>query len=227
VGIIVLLATAISANDAQLVAYVGFAATLSSLLLAVLAIIYSMTSNAGLNATLLAIHESSGELADRARDIAGMSKVISDIPGQFDELKKTYAAPTTGQPTADVETQSKEEFVESFLGSGSNYGLMTIYAGCCAAESGRKLVLGELAGVTDTGISNDYALGYLVATSSAGLFELSGGKEGRTVKVLIDGLKEKVLEEEADRYERDKSKYGRLQSAFDAIKAHFGEDRTA
>jgi hypothetical protein len=228
VTLVVLLATRSYATDAQLVAYISFAATLASLLLAILAIIYSMTSNAGLSATLLAIQQSSGDLAARAREIAGMGKTISEIPAQIGELKKTFSAPATSEPAADLGVQTKDEFVTSFLGAGSANGLLALYAACWAAASSRPLVLSDVAALVkpESGLSFDYAYGYLVASASAGILWLrvvsvAGSRKTLKIKTPIDGLRERVKEAITARYQKDNSKWAQLIPAAERIEKHF------
>lgn len=88
VGIIILLATGSIATNQEAVAYISFAATLSSLILAILAIIYSIVSNTSITTALTSINKSSDEIEKASSDVIRSVSELEELSASLSDSSK-------------------------------------------------------------------------------------------------------------------------------------------
>lgn len=202
------LVTARVGDAKPLVDYVTFAATLSSLILAVLAIIYSMTSNAGLGGTLAAIQDASSRLSTKVEALSQLTKTIEAIPTKLDAIGKDTSAMRNqlneSQPIAPVAksappTAQLNQGVQAFFMRCSHSGVFITYAAALAARSGKPLDPKAISAALDNICDPGYIYGFIVATGSAGLFNTVGMPPAVHIASALPDIEEAAAQEAANR----------------------------
>jgi hypothetical protein len=195
VSIIILLVTQNFGSNKNLVNYVSFAATLSSLILAVLAIIQAMISQTSFGNTFEKINNASDELSvksallDNAADkilqgMKSMEQKMKKIHSDVGVVKKQQESisnqkPNTAKPVLDNGTGrlsdgvndnmlDKKKLFDYFLSNASPAGLLVLYAIKISKEKAAQFNLKTMTDVIIS-VDYDYAYGFLVATSSWGI----------------------------------------------------------
>lgn len=178
---IIVLTTYEFADSEKLVDYLSFGLTLSSILLAIVAIFYSIVSNSELARTLGTMSGSSTELQSVTKDLQlatdQLSVQVAQVPGSIDAMKETIDAThesvslmmsqSEGSEVVSVETSDRSFSAEAFLRTTSMNGLFTCYAMHLAEKNGASFLLSDVAEVI--GSSSDYLHGYLIALGGIGV----------------------------------------------------------
>lgn len=243
IGIVILLATRHWTNLKGFTDYLSVAATITSLVLGILAIIYSFVSSNSTNNSLGLVESSAndiktigGELREivsggqdlqskaerrneelhsligdlriaveavssKTQEIAG---AVETLPTQFgalrDEVRKRTQAEPNQQPKEDLRSIWTAEKKRAFLSNSSLLGIVAIKAVVEAAAQKKYCNLRTLFDTSQTK-SFEYAYGFLVSTSAAGIFKYEY-PEGKTMvngtarmKDLSDDLNKLVAAE--------------------------------
>lgn len=177
ITIIIALTTSKWGDNPRLVEYVNFFATLSSLVLAILAIVYAYLSNAAIAQSMNEIRSASDAISTTADDV---SKAASDLrerveaipprlesfDTRFDELKSMMTSPKMDTAPKDEKVLS-DAAIDSFFEHVSLNGLLSVYGFYLAHSSKKPFVLSDLFQTAEHRFS-DYANGVLVTLSTFG-----------------------------------------------------------
>ncbi|MBI5774593.1 MAG: hypothetical protein HZA89_12725 [Verrucomicrobia bacterium] len=188
VVIIIALLTVKWSDIPALAEHLNFALGITSLVLAVVAIVYAFFANNSFNVTVSKLESAAttikDETGDLERAVHGLELQLKDIPDKLlsleGQVSKTHALveASSQQPKSQITVQkpdvSVEEFannvVDRFLNVSSWNGLKVMYLCCLACEKQKEFDLKEWT-TMDQSISYDYAYGFLIAASSAGFFD--------------------------------------------------------
>jgi len=194
ITIIILLVTVQWGQITKLVEYITFALTVTSIVLAVLAISYAVYSNtsfiqivATLNSASQKVSEVSSIITEATNEL---EKKVASIPEKIEalgeQLTLTHSAvieiaerAKTQQPAVSVKTSDSPQKVrtaEQFLEYCSAQGLVGIYALSRAYSQNKPLSLMELDKKL-SGITPNYIYGHSAAMVAAGFFGISYGKD--------------------------------------------------
>jgi hypothetical protein len=189
----------------KLTEYLGFALTLASLLLAVMAIGYAIYSNQGLETNLASLVSSITDVREIASTLSASSKALStdlqslsQTTGGIDKRvteiaeysrlqdQKKQAVVETG-PTKPVSTGIN---LEHFARATSTNGKHVLFTLTIAFLNKRAINMREY--FQQTGMAVDYNYGFLVALATADIYEGSADFDGVTVN-RFEGADEKFL----------------------------------
>jgi len=221
----------------DLVKYVSFALTTTSLLLAVLAIAYSIYANTSLSSTLSHLSASASTLSSSVQDLQGVSarltNKVDDIPtsveGVTKRIEDTHAllkrmSERADEPVADPRPPGQTRSpVASFAARSSSWGLMGLYACKLANKKGVGFDPAKVASAVPF-LNADYVYGFLVAASVAGMLEAKSSHSIITVRRIEDDLASAIDEAVARRIEKAPSEGARqlLIRAKTDLERYFG-----
>lgn len=189
----------------KLTDYLSFALTLASLLLAVMAIGYAIYSNQGLETNLASLVSSITSVKEIASSLSASSLALStDLHSLSQTTGGIDKRITEIAESARVQDQKKQAVIETdttapvstsfdleqFAQRTSSNGRHVLFALAIAFLNKREMNMREY--FKETGMAGDYNYGFLVATSSAEIYD--GTSE--IVKVRVDtfsGADEKFL----------------------------------
>ncbi|MFB2800660.1 hypothetical protein [Shewanella seohaensis] len=119
-GLIVYLFTSHFAENSQVVAYISFAATISSLILAVFAIFYAVHSNGEISKFSSELRSTSSILEDSSNQIGKTSNELSDITGEINQAIQSLSSKIDDVPRTI--TEKLDRFQTELKGlSSQNY----------------------------------------------------------------------------------------------------------
>jgi hypothetical protein len=233
VTIIALLALTWSRED-ELVRYVSFAASITSLVVGILAILYAFYSNATLAGTLSGIRDAAGsvvaatdELRTQMLDIPGALRGVEERVTETREMLAVLTK-TTGVPQEPVVDSEGDERPRHFLSVMSAAGKLLLHAFKLALEKGQDMDLAKYQEITSVAPGLEYNRGILVAAAAGGLldYEDSPGtldlfKPKRIHPYLASHAGESFLIWASER--PDPAWRGRLEKAYGDIERHFGQ----
>ena len=171
--IIILLAVKWSGIE-NLANTLNFALTLTSLVLAVIAIIYAIVANNAFAGTVSHIEIAASTIRDMVKEIPDKLNVIAQKTSDMHQLIANAASPqvkrTTQPPHPAEESAAIQKFAiavtEEFLRASSWNGLKLLYVCRTCCEKKIAFDLKQLCSL-DGAMSYDYAMGYFVASASA------------------------------------------------------------
>ena len=179
------------ADGKTITSYVSFAATWSSLILSIVAIIYSIvTNNKGEN-VYAKIEQSVGDLSNSAGKISSVTDTLYDKLSIFESylnqiehlsedtnsaVKEMKSSAAGSKFTEDGSKVSRDEVLHQMIQVGSIYGNAALLA-CCYAH--KKNTTFDLNAVFKT--ETEYFYGYLVSVST--LLFINFNIDGSTVRV--------------------------------------------
>lgn len=208
-----------SDNHSDILSYVSFAATLSSLIMSVVAIIFTIVSSGrgegqyrkidnASDKVIDALSKFSDKTSDIEDSVTRFKEVASDITGKMDELrtemgsihsevrdiKKLQAENLDNANGLHAEVKGAtppEQNVESrFVYQGSFSGNIAIYASVLAKETGKTFAIKQIITTPDDIL---YMFGYLVAAISAGIIEGQVSPDSCIITNHLPNLKEHVV----------------------------------
>lgn len=175
----------------RLVDYIAFALTMSSLILATLAIVYSIYSNSSLATLLGEVSQASREIDRASRDLADSNAELrsefSKLPKRFDlvdanlaetkEIIKEYAVSgeleqkRSVQPeSVDIQAEIPTELIDKFLDKSSVRGLEMLLMASLSHKSNTAFKFSEIKDkYSEYAGTEDYFVAYMVASASLGL----------------------------------------------------------
>lgn len=205
-AIIVVLLTLYLLNVPFLLQYITFASTITSIILAILVIIFTYITNNILSQSVARLDKS---VTDISRDSAFISENVSQvvqkitpIPGQITELKdkieKSQEMPLIDKSAiVDEKVTDKkgkaqiQKLYEEMIKATSNSGLWALYMSKVAYENNRILNLNELSARLHY-LDPQYAYGFLVATAISGFLNFDGDSREMEFSSLPKELAEKI-----------------------------------
>lgn len=210
------------ADGKTITSYVSFAATLSSLILSIVAIIYSIVTNNKGDNVYAKIEQGVGDLRKSAGEISSITDTLYDKLSTFErhlnqienlsedtnlavkEMKEMKSAADGRQFTKDGQQVTIDEVLHQMAQVGSVYGNAALLA-CCYAKKSNKTFDTNAVFKTES----EYFYGYLVSVSTLLFIDINF--EGLTVKVnsihpkLEDYLKQFFKDRSAENIELVKS----------------------
>lgn len=168
-------------NSTDIVKYISFASTLSSLLLSVVAIIYAIVSNNKGDAQYQKIDRASdriSESVDRFSRLSdGLSDSINSILGKLDEIKtisnetqkaiSNNSQPNTSISTGNTNKINLKEFYENYITFGSYSGNLALLACCYSYEKKKPFLTLDVFGTNSA-----YSYGYIIASTVSGIITI-------------------------------------------------------
>ena len=190
-------------NATDIVSYISFASTLSSLLLSVVAIIYAIVSNNKGEAQYQKIDQASDRISisvDRFSSISeNLSGNIDSIIAKLEELKvisneTKNAITNAGSSQTTIDTSSSnlnaENLVRGFIAAGSLSGNIALLACVYSSEQHMPYNLTFLFGNNAA-----YCYGYIVASSALGIISTRAYDDVIIVDSFLPMIKDFVIEE--------------------------------
>ncbi|HEY5042946.1 MAG TPA: hypothetical protein VIK53_13190 [Verrucomicrobiae bacterium] len=193
-GIIVLLLSVDWSGIKDLAGILNFALGLTSLVLAIVAIIYGFIANNSFSGTVSKIEAASSQIIEVAKTIPAKLSVIEQTTADFQKsLSATSQAKTSEEPPKpkDAEVEKfADAVISEFLRASSWNGLKVMYLCrfCCSHKL--EFDLKQICSL-DSSMSYDYALGYLVASASASFFTFTSSDN---LKFVVHFMPTKVAE---------------------------------
>lgn len=189
-------------NDSEeIIKYVSFGSTISSLLLSVVAIIYAIVSNNKGEAQYQKIDQASDRISisvDRFSSLSeNLSGNITSILAKLDELKvisnETKNAITEGNQqkpnTMSVGTLNTDKLIEGFIVSGSFSGNLSLLACVYSKDTGKHF---RTVDISDTNAA--YCFGYIIASTAFGIITTHNENDIIIVDNCYPAIKEKLIE---------------------------------
>lgn len=211
-AIIVLLLSVKWAKISGLVEYITFALTLSSLILAVLAIVYSMVSNNSFNNIIHSLNFSSKQLESASEGINESNRIllkeIRRIPDAIDNVDKNVSSTRmilenlslkdAIKSDADVlePTKLNDNVIKSFLLNSPIRGLQSLYCMVLSYNTKTAFKWDEISqDIISLKKSGDYLRSYSIATKAFGIIIYEyDGKSRLIVKDIHQVIRENILE---------------------------------
>ena len=201
----------------DLVNYITFALTLSSLVLSILAIVYSFISNSRFSETMGALNNVSKDVLDSTIKLNtvtdDLTRQVEEIPIHLknveDQTEKTHqlieSIQLIKETSVEPATTKKEELssVESFLTSSSFYGKKLLFACSLSFSTKKNFVLTDL-----FESSQDYMWGYFIASTAMKLFKYTETNKVILVTDINVEITEKIRDiafKSAENYDKDKT----------------------
>lgn len=167
----------------DIIATISFGATLSSLIMSVVAIIYTIVAGKDGREQLGRITQATEELKRTSSELTefkAISIAISDSLTEFEQkLGYIYSGIHTLEDkvengfsrlsgsTEGSQLAHNKDNIEIFINNGSMTGAMALLACCLSESTGKKLELSNIVGED----SMEYCYGYIIAASAAGYIQ--------------------------------------------------------
>jgi hypothetical protein len=216
--IIILLATVHWAGIRDLAQYLNFGATLTSMVLALVAIIYAFVSNSSAGERIGALRSVASEVSETARamtataarldtQIASLPELVKDVGAKVTEtydavtsLKEATERPTSGAassapsptPASPIYDACADKVADRVLDKGSLMGHWILYAASIAFTKKIGFDLAELS--KDTALSSDYCHGWLLASEHGELLTITEARGILSVTDFNSHLLKKIRE---------------------------------
>lgn len=190
--VIIALTTSKWGDNPKLVEYVNFFATLASLVLAILAIVYAYFSNFAVFQSIGEIKSASGAISTTARDVSDAAaelkdriemipKKIDSINVRFDEIKSLMRVPQTNTPLDATDQKKKPldlaDSIANFFERISVTGFASVYCFYLAYENKKTVDLADAFNEFD----RDYAWGIMMALDALEVISVSHSEGGWSV----------------------------------------------
>lgn len=187
-------------NTDQIVDYISFASTISSLFLSVVAIIYAIVSNNQGEAQYQKIDGASDRISMSVDKFSLMSENLSgsidSILSKLDEIKvisdetrQTVSQNYQSHTGSSIDPNAVLQIIDGYINNGSYYGNLSLLACVYSHENKRPFFSSEII-PTDS----EYALGYIISSSSLGVINVFvDDKRCITVNSVLSIIKEKLI----------------------------------
>lgn len=186
-------------NATEIVSYVSFASTISSLFLSVVAIIYAIVSNNKGEAQFQKIDRASDRIStsvDRYSSISeNLSGNILSILTKLEEIKsisnETRNAITLGnqQINSSPTNEFVEKIIDGFVKGGSFFGNLSLLACVYSKDQNRPFTTAEIIPENSA-----YLYGYIIASSALGVVRTHMFNDRFVVDDYILSIKDKLID---------------------------------
>ena len=176
-------------NAEDIVRYISFASTLSSLLLSVVAIIYAIVSNNKGEAQYKKIDMASDRIVESVDTILSKLEEVKLISSETKTLvtQGNQAKPGATMVTGNI---NAEKLIKDYIEFGSFTGNLALLACVYSKEKNRPFDITELSSSNDS-----YSWGYIVASTSLGIVITHNDPYNRiVVDNYYPGIKEILIE---------------------------------
>lgn len=185
-------------NATDIVGYVSFASTISSLFLSVVAIIYAIVSNNKGEAQYQKIDRASDRISSSVDRFSSLSENLSgninSILAKLDEIKtlsdETNKAvnQSNQQNHSDQTAQLVESIIDGYINGGSYFGNLSLLACVYAKEKGKPFTTAQI--IPDF---SAYVYGYIIASSALQIIKTHVVNDHIVVDTVNPTLKEKLI----------------------------------
>lgn len=193
----------------DLVNYITFALTVSSLILAIIAIIYSIYSNTSISAALSGITKSSEQITEASKGIEESNRelraeikcipdVLKTVDTRLGETNQLIEGIALGRQTETVVSELQPESiiaddrVMSFLNNSSIRGLESLWIVTLSKQTSTAFDFGEFCkSVERFKDTKDYMFAYCYSSAAMGLFNY---RHDGKLRWIIDNLHPKIVE---------------------------------
>ncbi len=187
-AIIICLLTMRYTADTELKEYVSFAATLASLILAILAILQAMYSNSAMTNTIGSLKDSSTSIQSNNAELTGIIKElrtkisnlpveVSDSVNQALEKQGFTPSPETAAEQPKYTEKINTKYFENYVKLGSYNSLLLLHAIRLSIHKKRPFNLSEILPEEHKAVNLENMSGFLISHLAAGFvgFENLGG----------------------------------------------------
>jgi len=245
-GIIILLITVKWGSVDDLVKYITFGLTLTSLFLALIAIVYAIISNTSFSQHLGSLRSATESVSGTTASLTRMSDILetklAEIPDlirgvelKVDQTREEVARSSDVKEKPVIESESRKgpklidslaELIPSFLSSSSFNGRLALYTVQLAYKTKKPFKMDEV--WAGTGLSREYGYAYIVATGSFEIIDFAE-KDGMINVTAINenmpDLKPQLLEWLEKQKENNPERWGnidtRIKSTITPIEDYF------
>ncbi len=183
---IILLITAKFGSDQNLVNYISFALTLTSLILALVSIIYSFYSNSSFSENISTLNNATTSMTQTSAKLMDITALLNNkldelpvlikgIEGKIDVtyeyLEKSYTGGQSPTNTVELQTLFANNVVGYFMTNTSVSGLLLLYALTLSETFSKPFQLADICEKVDV-FEIQYCYGFIIASSSFGLFNM-------------------------------------------------------
>ena len=236
-------------NHSDILSYVSFAATLSSLIMSVVAIIFTIVfSSRGdeqykkIDNASEKVNQSLASFSDRTNDLDQSIELfkntsdsltikldeilsgLSDVKGIAEEIKDNTSNQkqvSTSKTEASFNNVESEKLIEHFIQSGSFNGNCALYACILSKDKKKSFSLAKISIGTPSAIS--YMYGYIVAASSLGIIDGDLDREECIIKYYLPKIKTLLENAIQDYIDKSKDSKQKRRAKIDKIKSLFEE----
>lgn len=216
-------------NTTNIISYISFASTLSSLILSLVAIIYSIVSNKQGESQYKKIDNASDKISlsvDRFQSMTEeLTMEMKNIITRVDELKeisketqKCVQGINQGSNSSYIKGKNIDTnvFVENYIKAGSFLGNLSILA-CIYSQKKNKPF--KLSDITD--VMPDYFYGYIISSSAMGIIITAVVDDSFKCNFIYQGVEKQVLHNIENFINNSGEMKEKNQQALDKIKAFF------
>jgi ABC-type multidrug transport system fused ATPase/permease subunit len=203
-AIIVVLLTVRLADDEPVVAYISFALTISSLLLAVLAIVYGFISNASIAQSMGDLHQAASSMRDSAASVMrltrhmeeGFGSVTTKLAATHELVLSLSSNPPTPSPAPESQ-QAKdiEGMAQGLVSRSSDFGQLALYATATAFRRKKPFSGVKLSNVFKDEVFPYYFMGWVWACDAARLIDIHRDGTEMDAPWSMKSYSPKLLEE--------------------------------
>lgn len=211
-------------DNTNLVSYLSFAGMICSIILALLAIVYSIYSTSNLSQSLGDLHSLSQMFTETSATISRttmeLERKIIDIPIVLEEVKTKLTEKDekfesiliqlqSSQVSKTVETPENKDIdklVETYLQSSSVFGQLLLYSCCLSYKTQIPFTMKKLAELSKLPSPNIdlYMNGYFISSASFGLFKYQQSEESfliTEINRVLENLIKNIIYAVAERYD--------------------------
>jgi ABC-type multidrug transport system fused ATPase/permease subunit len=204
VSIIIGLISSDYGTNEAVVAYISFALTLSSILLALVAIVYSFISNASLSGNISGLFQASSDikksssvLSSLVQELKDELKIMSDRVVQTHDVVQRLTNPdrSPGDPGVK-ESESLSSLLQGVENRSSYAGLLSMYLAAVAYEKRKPIDMKNISSFYWEDDSN-YLLGWLMALDAMRIIKIDADSKNRvmSIQAYSEALLSRIKEE--------------------------------
>jgi|GEM_PF-1994743 len=240
IAIIICLLTFDFGNNQNLIAYLSFALTVTSLFLSLLAIIYAYYSNSSFSDTISTLNKSSNEIASNSKKLEKITKQLDlkfeklpqlikaieekvDLTNAF--LADQYERNNTA-PNAQPDENLPQTFIDKFFIYSSTMGLYALYAAYLNHKNKKTFTLKELNEISEL-LSEEYTMGFLTSSSSFGVFSRADYSDTWNITGFNNEMGQRIKDVVYERAKAEKEENAKayLYSQIDKIERYLDEKK--
>jgi hypothetical protein len=238
IAIIILLSTAKFGSNDNLIAYLSFALTVSSLFLSLLAIIYAYISNSTFGDTISSLNKSSNDISNNSKNLEGITKTLDE---KFEKLPQFLKAlenkvdwtnaylydqyeRSQNAPQEPLDQEIPKDYIDKFITYSSTMGLYALYASYLSWKNKKPFTLKTLYDNCEL-LSVEYTMGFLTSVSSFGVFTRFDYSDKWTITDFNSRIAETITKEVEARVqnEKDSDKSNYLETQLTQLRNLFNE----
>jgi hypothetical protein len=239
IAIIILLSTAKFGSNDNLIAYLSFALTVSSLFLSLLAIIYAYISNSTFGDTISSLNKSSNDISNNSKNLEGITKTLDEKFEKLPQFLKALESKvdwtnaylydqyerSQNAPQEPLDQQIPQDYIDKFITYSSTMGLYALYASYLSWKNKKPFTLKTLYDNCEL-LSMEYTMGFLTSVSSFGVFTRLDYSDKWTITDFNSRIAETITKEVEARAqnEKDNDKSNYLETQLTQLRNLFNEN---